>query len=96
MRRRGFTFVGIVAFMGTLAIGVAMLQTDSALTAFRRAAHAQAGLRARLVASSLAAALPDGRAATAELPGAKASATTTDVRVEVQMRGRPFVVVVPR
>lgn len=96
MRRRGFTFVSIVSFMGTLAIGVALLQTDTAITAFRRAAHAQANLRARLAASSLAAALPDGRAAKAELPGAKATATATDVTVEVHLRGRPFVVVMPR
>ena len=96
MRRRGFTFVTVVAFMGTLAIGVALVQTDTALTAYRFAAHAQAHLRAQLAGASLGAALAPGAAGAGELPGVKASAEARAVTVEVSLRGRPVVVVVPR
>ncbi len=95
-RRRGFTFVTLVSFVGTLALAVAIVQTDAALTALRRAAHAAARIRARTAGSSLAASLPAGASGIADLPGAHAQADAASIRVTVSVRGRPLEVVVPR
>lgn len=96
MNRKGFTFVAVVAFMGTLALGLAMVQTDTAVGAFRHAAHASAHLRARVAGSTLAAALDTGATATVEWPGAKATAEAERVRVEMRLRGAGFEVIIPR
>ena len=95
-RRRGFTFVTIIAFFGTLALGVAMVQTDTALMTIRRAAMANARARARVAATSLAASLDAGASGVANLPGAEAHTDGAVVRATVTSRGVPLEIVVPR
>lgn len=96
MSRRGFTFVTVVAFMGTLAIGVAIVQTDASLMAMRNAARATARARARVAGASLAATLPPDAAGSVDLPGVRARAVAGSVQVEVSVRGKPLEVVIPR
>jgi len=95
-RRTGFTFVTFVTFLGTLALVVAMVQTDAALTAMRRAARACAHVRARAAAASLAASLPPGGQASVTLPGASATAAPGHLEATALYRGRPLALTLPR
>ena len=95
-RRAGFTFASFISFMGTLAIGLAILQADASMTALRRSTAAAARARARAAGASLAASLGPSDSGSLELPGVSAHAEPGVVRVQVTVRGQPLEVRLPR
>jgi hypothetical protein len=94
--RRAFTLVAFISFMGTLAIGVAILQCDTALGAVRLAANATARVRARTMASSYAASLTPDATGTVETPGVMVTAEKGQIRARVLFRGEPLEITIPR
>ena len=95
-RRRAFTFVAFISFMGTLAIGVAILQCDTALTAVRLAANATARARALTLASSYGASLSPDATGTLEVPGVIVTAERSLLRARVLFRGELLEFAIPR
>lgn len=94
--RRGFTLVAFISFMGTLAIGVAILQVDTALGAVRQAANATARVRARLAACSYSASLSPDQNGSVDVPGVMVTAERGQMRARVRFRGEPLDITVPR
>jgi hypothetical protein len=88
--------VSLVSFVGTLALGVAMLQTDAALITLRRAATAAARTRARVAATSFGVAMAGGGAGSLALPGVTVHAGPARVRATTTVRGRTLELAIER
>jgi len=56
--RRGFTLVNIVTVMGTLALALALVQTDAVTTTVRRSSRVGSHVRARVLAETALVAYP--------------------------------------